>query len=223
MKRVLVIDDEPQIRRLLEIALGTKGFEVFLAATGVEGREAVQTVRPDIVLLDLGLPDRDGRLVLADLRTWSTIPVIVLSVRDRESDIVDLLDAGADDYLTKPFRVEELHARMNAALRRNRTDAREERYAAGDLVVDFENRKVTREGQEIKVTPTEYAIVSELARAGGRIVSQARLLKELWGPLAEEEKGSLRVHLSSLRKKIEKDSSRPAHLITEPGIGYRLN
>jgi two-component system KDP operon response regulator KdpE len=222
MRRVLVIDDEPQIRRLLEIALATRGYEVFLAPTGTEGLQAVQTVRPDIVLLDLGLPDRGGETVLAELRSWSTIPVIILSVRDLQGDIVGLLDAGADDYVTKPFDVEELAARMKASLRRTRTDAREESYRTDELEIDFENRRVTRDGLDAKVTPTEYAILAELARAGGRIVTQAQLLRELWGPLAEEEKASLRVHVSSLRKKIERDSARPVHLVTEPGIGYRL-
>ena len=222
MKRVLVVDDEPQIRRLLEIALATRGFEVFLAPTGSEGLQSVQGARPDIVLLDLGLPDRGGESVLAELRSWSTVPVIILSVRNLQQDIVGLLDAGADDYVTKPFDVEELVARMNAALRRARTDSREASYTMGDLVVDFENRLVLRGGTDAKVTPTEYAIVAGLARAGGRIVTQAQLLRELWGPLAEEEKASLRVHVSSLRKKIEEDPTHPVHLITEPGIGYRL-
>ncbi|MEI6874221.1 MAG: response regulator [Spirochaetota bacterium] len=222
MRRVLVIDDEPQIQRLLRIALESKGFEVFLAASATEGLQSIQSVRPDIIILDLGLPDRDGRSVLAELRTWSTIPVIVVSVRDLESDIVGLLDSGADDYVTKPFNVEELFARMNAALRRIRPDARETKYEAADLVVDFANRLVLRRGEAIKMTPTEFAIIAELAKAAGRIVTHAQLLRELWGPLAEEERGSLRVHVSSLRKKIEDDPSRPSHLLTEPGIGYRL-
>ncbi len=222
MKRVLVIDDEPQIRRLLEITLEAKGFQVFTAGSATEGLQAVQTVRPDIVLLDLGLPDRDGQSLLAELRTWSTIPVIVVSVRDLESDIVTLLDSGADDYVSKPFNSEELFARMNAALRRTRPDLREAKYEVAELVVDFGNRRVIKSGEEVKVTPTEYAIVAELAKAGGRIVTHAQLLRELWGPLAEEERGSLRVHVSSLRKKIEDNPSCPTHLITEPGIGYRL-
>jgi two-component system KDP operon response regulator KdpE len=222
MRRVLVIDDEPQIRRLLEITLGRKGYVVFLASTGYEGLQAVQSCRPDIILLDLGLPDKDGASVLAELRAWSAIPVIVLSVRNLERDIVGLLDAGADDYLTKPFNVEELFARMNAAQRRARPDLRESKYVAGDLVVDFDERSVSVSGLEVKLTPTEYAIVAELARAAGRIVTHAQLLRELWGPLADEERGSLRVHVSSLRKKLERDPSHPEHLATEPGIGYRL-
>jgi two-component system KDP operon response regulator KdpE len=222
MKRVLVIDDEPQIQRLLEFTLAPRGYEVFVAGTGFEGLQAIPSVRPDIILLDLGLPDRDGGTVLVELRTWSSIPLIVLSVRDRESDIVQLLDAGADDYLTKPFRTEELLARMKAALRRFRGEQGEPTYVAGDLVVDFEERRLRLGGQELRLTPTEYAIVAELARAGGRIVTSDRLRRELWGPVADEEKGSLRVHVASLRKKLEQDTTRPVHLLTEPGIGYRL-
>jgi two-component system KDP operon response regulator KdpE len=222
MKRVLVIDDEPQIRRLLSISLGKKGYDVSEAASGFEGIQSIQTVRPDLILLDLNLPDIEGSKVLAEIRSWSSLPVIVLSVRDRGSDIVSLLDAGADDYLTKPFNVEELLARMNVALRRSRPDIRETAFSSGGLVVDFEEREVRVDGREIRLTPTEYAILAYLARNGGRIVTRSQLLRELWGPLAEAEAGTLRVHVSSLRKKIEKDSSMPEYLVTEPGIGYRL-
>ncbi|MDA8427062.1 MAG: response regulator transcription factor [Treponema sp.] len=222
MKRVLVIDDEPQIRRLLTISLGKKDYEVFEAPTAFEGMQAVQSIRPDIILLDLGLPDMDGSRALAELRLWSTIPVIILSVRDAEADIVALLNAGADDYLTKPFRVEELLARMNVALRRLRPDMRESVYECGDLRIDFDERSVSIEERAIRLTPTEYAILAFLARNGGKIVTQTRLLRELWGPLADAEPGSLRVHISSLRKKIERNPSQPGRLITEPGIGYRL-
>jgi two-component system KDP operon response regulator KdpE len=222
MKRVLVIDDESQIRRLLKISLEKKGYEVHEAPTAFEGMQAVQSVRPDIILLDLGLPEMDGAQALAELRLWSTIPVIILSVRDSEADIVALLNAGADDYLTKPFRVEELLARMNVALRRLRPDMRESAYECGDFRVDFDERSVSIEDREIRLTPTEYAILAFLARNGGRIVTQTQLLRELWGPLADAEPGSLRVHISSLRKKIERDPSQPGRLVTEPGIGYRL-
>jgi two-component system, OmpR family, KDP operon response regulator KdpE len=222
VKRVLVIDDEPQIRRLLKISLEKKGYDVSEAATGYEGIQSIQTVRPDLILLDLNLPDIEGSKVLAEIRSWSTLPIIVLSVRDRGSDIVSLLDAGADDYLTKPFSVEELLARMNVALRRSRPDIRETAFSSGELVVDFEEREVRVEGREVRLTPTEYAILAYLARNGGRIVTRTQLLRELWGPLADAEAGALRVHVSSLRKKIERDSSRPEYLVTEPGIGYRL-
>ncbi len=222
MKRVIVIDDEPQIRKLLRISLERKNFDVREAATGFEGLQAIQSVRPDIILLDLNLPDMEGSKVLADIRSWSSIPVLIISVRNLEGDIVSLLNAGADDYLTKPFNVEELVARMNAALRRTRPELLETVVNCGNLKVDFDARLVSVEDREVHLTPTEFAILSFLAKNQGKIVTQAQLLKELWGPLAAEEQGSLRVHISSLRKKIEKDTSRPECLKTEPGIGYRL-
>jgi len=221
MKRVLVIDDELPIRRLLKISLGKKEYDVHEAATGFEGVQAVQSSRPDIILLDLNLPDRDGTAVLAEIRAWSTIPVIILSVRNNEEDITGLLDAGADDYLVKPFNTAELTARMNAVLRRQRPDALS-LFVTGNLQIDFEKRVVTKHGHEVKLTPTEYTILRLLAEKPGLIITNDRLLKELWGPLSEAESGNLRVHISSLRKKIETDSSMPEFLITEPGIGYRL-
>jgi len=222
MKRVLVIDDEAQIRRLLRISLERKDFEVHEASGGFEGLQSIQSVRPDIILLDLNLPDLEGVKVLAEIRSWSSIPVIILSVRNLESDIVLLLNEGADDYLTKPFNVEELAARMNASLRRTRLDLREPIVVCGALKIDLDARRVSAEDREVRLTPTEYAILSFLAKNRGKIVTQSQLLRELWGPLAAEEQGSLRVHISTLRKKIEKDTSRPEHLKTEPGIGYRL-
>ncbi|HUX42718.1 MAG TPA: response regulator transcription factor [Rectinemataceae bacterium] len=221
MRKALVIDDEEQIRKLLRISLEPRGFETIEAASGFEGLQAFAGLRPDIVLLDLGLPDRDGSAVLAEIRDRSETPVIVISVRDREADIVALLDGGADDYVTKPFAIGELVARMNAALRR-RGGKPEEPYSSGGLVVDFEERCVNIDGEILKLTPTEYAIVAVLARAGGRIVTKAALLREIWGPIGELEQGSLRVHLSSMRKKMERDPSRPRFIVTEPGIGYRL-
>ncbi|HWR12347.1 MAG TPA: response regulator transcription factor [Rectinemataceae bacterium] len=222
MKRVLVIDDEPQIRRLLRVSLEKRDFSVHDASTGFEGLQAIQSARPDIILLDLNLPDREGSGVLADIRSWSSIPVIIISVRNLENDIVTLLNSGADDYLIKPFSIDELVARMNAALRRTRPELRENIVKCGDLKVDFDTRLVSVENREIHLTPTEFAILSYLAKNCGKIVTQTQLLKELWGPLAAEEQGSLRVHISSLRKKIEDDTSRPKYLKTEIGIGYRL-
>lgn len=222
MKRALIIDDENQIRRLLKISLEKKGYDVFEAEDGISGVEAVKSVRPDILLLDLNLPDKDGLFVLTQIRSWSSIPVIILSVRNSEEDIVSLLNAGADDYLVKPFNTGELLARMNVALRHQRPDPRESKFTTGDLLIDFESRIVKLKDNEIKLTPTEYMILSFLAKNPGKIVTQDRLLKELWGPLAQVESGSLRVHISSLRKKIEKETAQPEILITEPGIGYRL-
>ena len=221
MKRVLVIDDEEQIRKLLRISLEARGFETVEAATGSEGLQALAALRPDILLLDLGLPDRDGAAVLAEIRDRSEVPVIVISVRDREADIVALLDGGADDYVTKPFAIGELVARMNAALRR-RLGPSEEPFGSDGLLVDFEERRVSIDGEILKLTPTEYAIVAVLARAGGRIVTKASLLREIWGTLGDLEQGSLRVHLSSIRRKMEGDPSRRRFIVTEPGVGYRL-
>jgi len=222
LKRVLVIDDEPQIRKLLRISLEKKDFLVYETSTGFEGLQSIQSVRPDIILLDLNLPDMEGSKVLAELRAWCSIPVMIISVRNLEGDIVSLLDGGADDYLIKPFNVEELVARMNVALRRTRPELSEKVVRCGDLQVDLDAHRVTVEDQEVHLTPTEFSILSYLAKNHGKIVTQTQLLKELWGPLADVEEGSLRVHISSLRKKIEKDTSRPKYLKTEIGIGYRL-
>ncbi|HUX37950.1 MAG TPA: response regulator transcription factor [Rectinemataceae bacterium] len=221
MRRALVIDDEAQIRKLLRIGLEPRGYEVAEAETGFEGIQALASIRPDIVLLDLGLPDRDGAAVLAEIRDRSEVPVIVISVRDRETDIVALLDGGADDYVTKPFNLGELVARMNAALRR-RSGRPEEPYSVDGLVVDFEQRIASVDGERLKLTPTEYAILAVLARAGGRVVTKSSLLRAIWGPLGDLEQGSLRVHLSSMRKKMEGDPALPRFIVTEAGIGYRL-
>jgi two-component system KDP operon response regulator KdpE len=220
VKRVLIVDDEAQIRRVLRIGLSCKGYEVSESSTGFEGIQELRARHPDIVLLDLGLPDEDGSKVLSEIRASSTVPVIILSVRDTETEIVSLLNAGADDYLTKPFGLEELLARMNVAIRRQRPDMREAELAFGPIAINLDEHLVTVDGCEVRLTPTEYAILAELARSEGRIVTQDRLLNELWGPFADA--ASLRVHISSLRKKIEADSSRPKFLLTEPGIGYRL-
>jgi two-component system KDP operon response regulator KdpE len=222
MKRALVIDDERAIRRLLRISLEKREYEVFEAATGFEGVQELRAVRPDIVLLDLNLPDTSGLAVLEAIRKWSDVPVIVISVRNAEEDIVSLLNAGADDYLVKPFNTEELAARMNVALRRHRPDPAQPSFTTGNLTINFENREITVGGRQVKLTPTEYSILGLLARHPGRIITQEMILKELWGPLSEAESGNLRVHISSLRKKIETDSARPELLITEPGVGYRL-
>jgi two-component system, OmpR family, KDP operon response regulator KdpE len=220
MKRALVIDDEPQIRKLLRLSLSGKGYDVSEAASGFEGIQNARAIHPDIILLDLGLPDMDGAKVLEDLRSWSTVPVIILSVRNGEAGIVELLEAGADDYLTKPFSIDMLLARMNASVRRQRPDMREETCAIGPILVNFDERSVSVDGKEIKLTPTEYAILAFLARNAGKIVTHDHLIRELWGPLSDAS--SLRVHISSLRKKLEPDPSRPRFLTTEPGIGYRL-
>jgi len=220
MKRVLVIDDDSQIRKLLVLSLGKKDCEVFEAATGFEGLQKVQSCRPDIILLDLNLPDQDGATVLSALRAWSTIPVIVLSVRNSETDIVPLLNNGADDYLVKPFNTEELLARLNVVLRRIRPQSDASVFQSGPLSIDWDQRQVSVSGQTIKLTPTEYALLSLLARHHGRIVTYDFILKELWGALAEEEGGSLRVHMATIRKKL--GTFGPQMITTEPGVGFRL-
>jgi two-component system KDP operon response regulator KdpE len=222
MMRVLVIDDEPQIRRLLEIALSARGWEVFQAGSGFEGLQAAGACKPDVVLLDLNLPDMGGGEALARLREWSTVPVIVVSVRNAEEDIVALLNAGADDYVAKPFYTGELIARIEAVHRRRAPD-REPVFESGRLRLDRESREVRVAGETARLTPTEYAVLEMLARFAGKIVTRDRLLREVWGPAGESEEGNLRVYVNSLRKKIEADPARPELIQNEPGVGYRLS
>jgi two-component system KDP operon response regulator KdpE len=221
MMRVLVVDDEPQIRRLLEIALGGRGWEVFSAASGFEGLQAAGACKPDVVLLDLGLPDMGGDAALARFREWSTVPVIVVSVRNAEADIVSLLEAGADDYVSKPFYTNELIARIEAVHRRRAPD-REPVFSSGRLMLDRGTHEVRVSGELARLTPTEYAVLEMLARNAGKIVTRERLLREVWGPSGESEDGNLRVYVNALRKKIEADPGKPALLVTEMGVGYRL-
>jgi two-component system KDP operon response regulator KdpE len=221
VRRILVIDDEAQIRRLLEIALSNRDWEVSLAPTGLEGLEAARGFKPDVVLLDLNLPDMSGAQALARLREWSTVPVVIISVRDSERDIVELLNAGADDYVVKPFYTDELIARIEAVHRR-RMPEREPVFESGRLRIDAERREVKVGGELVKLTPTEYAVLDILARYAGKIVTRERLLKEVWGPAGEDEEGSLRVYINALRKKIEADPSAPELIVTEAGVGYRL-
>ena len=221
MKRILVIDDEAQIRRLLEIAFANKGWEVFLAPSGLEGLEAARGWKPDVVLLDLNLPDMSGADVLARLRGWSTVPVVVISVRDSERDIVALLNAGADDYVVKPFYTDELIARIEAVHRR-RMPGQEPLFASGRLSIDADRREVRVGNELVRLTPTEYAVLDMLALHAGKIVTRERLLKEVWGPAGEDEEGSLRVYINALRKKLEVDPAAPRLILTEAGVGYRL-
>jgi two-component system, OmpR family, KDP operon response regulator KdpE len=222
MTTVLVIDDEVQIRRLLRVSLEKQGYAVFDAATGADGLQMVVGKKPDIVLLDLGLPDADGSAVLSDLRRWSSVPVIILSVRNSEEDIVALLDRGADDYLIKPFNTGELIARMRVALRHRAPGQSEEEFVTGRLSVRLLERDVRVAGEAVKLTPTEYALVRIFVQHAGRILTHGQILKEIWGPNAEEETNYLRVYITGLRKKIERNPAMPELLITEPGVGYRL-
>jgi two-component system KDP operon response regulator KdpE len=221
VRRILVIDDEAQIRRLLEIPFANKGWEVFLAPTGLEGLEAARGSKPDVVLLDLNLPDMSGADALGRLRGWSTVPVVVISVRDSERDIVALLNAGADDYVVKPFYTDELIARIEAVHRR-RMPGQEPLFASGRLSIDADRREVRVGNELVRLTPTEYAVLDMLARHAGKIVTRERLLKEVWGPAGEDEEGSLRVYINALRKKLEVDPAAPRLILTEAGVGYRL-
>jgi two-component system KDP operon response regulator KdpE len=218
--KVLLVDDDSTLRRTLGIGLRADGHEVLFAADGRTALQAVREDRPDLVVLDLGLPDLSGTEVLRSLRAWSTTPVVVLSARAESTEKVEALDLGADDYVTKPFGMEELLARIRAAARRAGSDVPV--LEAGDLVIDLPARRVTRAGDVIRLTPTEWGLLEVLVRSPGRLVSQQDLLHEVWGPAYSRETNYLRVYVGALRKKLEDDPARPRHLITEPGIGYRF-
>jgi two-component system KDP operon response regulator KdpE len=219
--RVLVVDDERPIRRFLNASLCGQ-YSVFEAATGEEALAVTVSGRPDVILLDLGLPDLDGVEVTRRLREWTQIPIIVISVRDREEDKVAALDAGADDYLTKPFGVGELMARLRVVLRRAALPEQEPVYQADDLLVDLAHRNVSVEQKPISLTPTEYDILRVLIQHAGKVLTHQQLIHLVWGNEFEAEPHLLRVNISNLRQKIEKDPTRPRYIITEPGVGYRL-
>ncbi len=218
----LVIDDEPQIRRLLRVTLEANGYAVLDAATGQEGIVQAAQGRPEIILLDLGLPDLDGVEVLKRIREWSRVPVIILSVRDREHDKIAALDAGADDFVTKPFSSGELLARLRTALRRSQPPAAGAIFRAGKIEVDLAARAVRKAGVEIKLTPTEYALLRLLVVHAGKVLTHRQLLTEVWGPNAVEHTHYLRVHIAHLREKLEDDAARPRIIHTEPAVGYRV-
>lgn len=218
----LIIDDEVQIRRLVRVVLEGEKYHVHEAETGQQGLMEIASRRPDVILLDLGLPDIDGLEVLKRLREWSEAPVIVLSVRDDEEGKVAALDAGAEDYVTKPFSTPELLARLRAAQRKTRPDEEVSVFKTGDLVVDLTARVVTRGGHEVKLTATEYALLRLLVRHPGRVLTHRHILREIWGPKSEEHRQYLRVYVTHLRQKIETDPTRPQLIKTEPGIGYRF-
>jgi two-component system KDP operon response regulator KdpE len=220
--RILVVDDEPQIRRALATNLTTRGYTVDLADSGERALQLAADHHPDLVIVDLGLPGIDGVEVIRGLRGWSTVPIVVLSVRDGEHDKVEALDAGADDYVTKPFGIGELLARVRAALRRAVPAEEAPIVHAGDLTIDLVAKTVTRAGEPVALTPTEWRLIDVLARHPGKLVTQRQLLQTVWGPAYETETNYLRVHFTHLRRKLEADSSRPRHLITEPGMGYRF-
>lgn len=223
--RILVVDDERAIRRFLRASLTTHGHTIFEVATGAETLAAVAENRPDIVFLDLGLPDMDGMEVTRQLREWTQVPIIILTVRDQEKDKIAALDAGADDYLTKPFGIGELMARVRGVIRRtSHAGEIEPVFTAGKLQLDFIHRRVTVAGQEVNLTPTEYDLIRVLIQNAEKVLTHQQILHKVWGTrYSEEEAHLLRVNISNLRRKIETDPTRPRLIITEPGVGYRFH
>ncbi len=220
--RALVVDDEPAIRRFLRASLKAHGYAVFEAETGQAALRAVVDHRPDVIILDLGLPDEDGIEVTRSLREWTQTPIIILSVREHEDDKIAALDAGADDYVTKPFGMGELLARLRVAMRHAASPTEEPVFTADGLTVDLSRRLVTVDGKELQLTPTEYSLLRVLATHAGKVLTHRHLLREVWGNAYENERHLLRVNISNLRRKIEDDPSRPHYILSEPGVGYRL-
>ena len=220
---VVLIEDEPQIRRFLRATLGSSGYRLHEATSGEDGLVEAATRQPDVVILDLGLPDIDGLQVIRRLREWSTVPIIVLSARGQEGDKVAALDAGADDYVSKPFAVGELMARLRVALRHAAVgESGEPTFTVAGLRVDQVKRLVQMDGKDVHLTPIEYRLLTTLVRHAGRVVSQRQLLKDVWGPAHTDQAHYLRVYMGTLRRKLEQDPARPRYLLTEPGVGYRL-
>ncbi len=222
-RRILVVEDDPVLARALDLNLRARGYDVDVTMTGAAALKSATGRHPDVVVLDLGLPDMDGTDVIAGLRGWSSVPIVVLSARQSSHDKVDALDAGADDYVTKPFAMDELLARLRAAMRRGQAD---DEVAAvittPAFTVDLAAKRVTRDGVVVRLTPTEWALLEILVRHPGQLVSQRDLLRRVWGPAYETETHYLRVYVGQLRRKLEPDPSRPVYLQTEPGMGYRL-
>ncbi len=222
---IIVIEDEAQIRRFLRTTLASEGYKVIEAETGKQGLHEAAMCKPDLIILDLGLPDMDGVEVVKGLRAWCSVPVVILSARSQESDKVSALDAGADDYLVKPFGVGELLARMRVALRHGSSTTNGEKesvFSAGELTVDMVHRKVTVSGAEVHLTPIEYRLLTVLVKHAGKVLTHRLLLKEVWGPNYVERAHYLRIYMGTLRHKLEKDPARPRFLLTEVGVGYRL-
>lgn len=219
---IAVIDDEPQIRRVLTITLESGGFKVITAATAMEGIALVASHQPQLIILDIGLPDRDGFSVVKELRSWNSVPIIILSVRNEGDDIVHALDLGADDYLTKPFNTAELMARVRANIRRSQQKEVETTFVNDNLEVNFSARTVTKRGVELRVTNTEYLLLALFASNIDKVLTHTHILKQIWGPSHVEDAQYLRVFIGQLRKKIEDNPAVPKFIITEPGVGYRM-
>ena len=222
MTRILVVDDEPQLLRGLRVNLEARGYDVDVAVDGSGALNAASTRRPDVVILDLGLPDIDGLEVIRGLRVWGSMPIVVLSAREQEPEKVAALDAGADDYVTKPFGMGELLARIRAAERRAVPGAETPVVVTADFRVDIAAKRIERDGEEVHLTPTEWHLVEILVRNPGKLVAQRRLLQEVWGPRYEQETNYLRVYMAQIRRKLEPDPTNPCYFFTEPGMGYRF-
>lgn len=222
LPRLLIVDDEPAIQRFLKTALDNGEFTLFQAETGRTALLAAVHVKPDVILLDLGLPDMDGIEIVRRIRQWSQVPIIILSVRDRENDKVNALDAGADDYLTKPFGVGELLARIRVMLRRSLQQIPEPVFRINELEIDLARRLVLLKEEEISLTPTEYDLLRLLVTNAGKVLTHRQILKQIWGTAYLEQPHILRVNISNLRHKLEKDASRPSYILTESGVGYRF-
>ena len=220
--KILIVDDEKAIQRFLKSALSGEEFMLYEAGTGQESLAAAAQLRPDLIILDLGLPDMDGLEVIQRLREWTKIPVIVLTVRERESDKITALDAGADDYVTKPFGIGELLARMRASLRRSLQQVPEPVYKIDELEVDLPRRRVLVSGKKVQLTPTEYDVLKLLVTHAGKVLTHRHILSQIWGPTYLEQPHILRVTVSNLRHKLEPEPDRPRYILTEPGVGYRL-
>lgn len=223
MTRVLIVDDEPELLRALSINLRARRYEVVLAGNGATALRQASSTLPDLVILDLGLPDMDGTDVITGLRGWSKVPIVVLSAREGQADKVDALDAGADDYLTKPFGMDELLARVRAALRRAQPSGDVPVVTTAHFTVDLAAKRVLRDDTEVRLTPTEWHLLELLVRHPGKLIGRRQLLTEVWGPASSNETNYLRVYMAQLRRKLEPNPSKPQHLITEPGIGYRFD
>jgi len=221
LPRILIVDDERAIRRFLSVSLGNQ-YKIFEASNGEEALQSAIMAHPDLIILDLGLPDMDGAEVTRRLREWTKIPIIIISVREREDDKIAALDAGADDYLTKPFGIGGLMARIRVAQRRSLQPENSPIFHLDDLNIDMARRSVSVRGEAVTLTPTEYDILRTLAQNSGRVLTHRQLLKQVWGESYENETHLLRVNVSNLRRKIEHDASRPQYILTEPGVGYRL-
>jgi len=220
--RILIIDDEPQIRRLLKVALTAHGYEIDECKTGQEGINRASIFNPDLILLDLGLPDIDGKAVVVAIREWSKVPILILTARDQENEKIEALDVGADDYVTKPFSMGELLARLRVALRHAVTADNAPIITCGDLVIDLVGRHVMKGDKEIKLTPTEYEILKVLAQNIGKVLTHKYLLKAVWGTAYNEDTHYIRVYIGQLRRKVESNPAQPQYIITESGVGYRL-